>query len=233
MNEQRSEQWFLDRAGKITASRFCDAIAMKTVLDYEETVETGEFFKNGNPKTRVVKHYKKQPTAARTTYMHELVAEILSGSPNHEISSKSLSWGTELESYSREAYELETGNFIIESPFVVHPEFDFIGCSPDGLVSDSGGLEMKCPLSEAVHVKTWLEGMPDDHIGQVQGCMFVTGRKWWDFVSYQPRQSEKYRLYIQRIPRDDDYIENTLKPGLLAFWDDLQTMLDTIRAKAK
>ena len=74
--------------------------------------------------------------------------------------------------------------------------------------------------------------MPDDHIPQVQGNLMVTGRQFLDFISYDPRQAEPYRLYVQRITRDDEYIEKTLLPGLLAFWGDVQRMVKAIQEKA-
>ena len=206
MIDQRSDAWFQQRSGRITASRFADAIAM-------------------NKKTG-------QPTAARQTYMRTVVAEILSGRPKHSISSQALSWGTEAEQFAREAYELETGLVVAESGFVVHYEFDFIGGSPDGLVGADGIIEVKCPHDEQVHIGTWLDGMPADHIPQVQGNLMVTGRSFCDFVSFDPRQSEPYRLYVQRIERDDEYISKTLLPGLLDFWADVQRMVKTIQDKA-
>lgn len=208
MIDQRTDEWRNQRAGRITASGFADAIAMN-------------------------KKKPTEPTAARTTYMRSIVAEILSGRPKHEISSKSLSWGTEAEVIARRAYELETGRIVNESEFLVHPLHDFIGASPDGLIDDDGGLEMKCPHDEQVHISTILDGMPADHMAQVQGNMMVTGRKWWDFVSFDPRQAEPYQLYIQRIPRDDKYIDEILLPGLLKFWDDLQVMLNKIKERTQ
>jgi len=202
---QRSEAWALARAGKITASCFADVIAVR---------------KDG------------KPTAARQKLMYQLVFERLAGIPRHEVGSKSMDWGTDLEAHAREAYEIETGNIVVESPFLLHPVHDTIGASPDGLVSTDGGIEMKCPHDEAVHIQTWLEGMPEDHIPQVQGNMLVTGRQYWDFISYDPRQGEKWRLYVQRIPRDDDYINNKLLPGLLQFEAELQAMVETLRRKA-
>lgn len=206
MTEQRTEAWFEARSGKITASRFADAIAMSK--------------RDG------------KPTAARQTYMRSLVAEILSGRPKHSVSSQSLTWGTEAEAFAREAYELETGLVVTESGFVLHYAHDFIGGSPDGLVGADGIIEVKCPHDEQVHIGTWLEGMPDDHIPQVQGNMMVTGRQWCDFISYDPRQAEKYRLYVQRIERDDKYISETLLPGLLSFWSDVQLMVRAIQERA-
>lgn len=206
MIEQRTDDWRAQRAGRITASRFADAIAMN-------------------------KRKPTEPTAARTTYMREVVAEILSGRPKHEISSKSLSWGTEAEELARDAYETETGLIVVKSEFVTHPLYDFIGASPDGLIDDVGGLEMKCPHDEQVHVGTMLYGMPADHVAQVQGNLMVTGRKWWDFASFDPRQAPDYQLYIQRIERDDEYIDNVLLPGLLSFWADAQAMLEQAKQK--
>ncbi|RXZ42663.1 lambda exonuclease family protein [Crenobacter cavernae] len=201
MIEQRTDAWREQRAGKITASRFADAIAMNS--------RTGK------------------PTEARNTYMREIVAEILSGQAKPEISARSLEWGKDVEPFAREAYELERGLVVVESEFLLHPAHDFIGCSPDGLIGDDGGIEMKCPKDPQVHVKTMLECMPNDHIGQVQGCMLVTGRAWWDFVSYDPRETEPYRLYVERIPRDEAFIAE-LEAGLLLFWQDVQAAIQKI-----
>lgn len=195
MNEQRSQEWHLDRLGKITASRFIDALS---------------FDKRSG-----------KPTEARNTYLYELVYQITSGQVKDQVYAKSLAHGIETEPIAKQAYELETGEFIQESGFIVHPEFDFIGCSPDGLIGDDGGIEIKSPHNVKIHLQTLIDGMPAHHIPQVQGCMFVTGRKWWDFVSYDPRQREDLRLYIQRIYRDEQYIEEVLKPGLLVMWLDV------------
>lgn len=199
MIEQGSAEWHQQRAGKITASRFADVITINS--------KTGK------------------PTAARDSYMREIVASILSGRPRHEIGSKSLSWGREVEGYAREAYELETGRLVVPSKFLLHPEYDYIGASPDGLVGDDGGIEVKCPHDEAIHILTYMKGMPKDHIPQVQGNMLVTGRKWWDFISYDPRQATAFRLYHQPVIRDDAYINDVLLPGLQAFWLEVQEML--------
>ena len=207
MHEQGSDEWHIARAGKITASRFSDAIAIN----------------------------KKSPgksTEARNTYMRTVVAEILSGQPVHEISSKSLSWGTKAEPLARSAYEILTGQSVSGVGFIPHPDFDFIGSSPDGFVADDGGIEIKCPYSEQGQIMAWIDGMPEEHMPQVQGGMLVTGRAWCDFLSYDPRQAEPYQLYVQRILRDQDYISVTLLPGLLQFWREVQHMIETINKRA-
>lgn len=202
--EQRSEQWHQDRAGKLTASVFADVIGL----------------------TKAGK-----PTAERAKLMRLKAFERLAGIPKHEVGARSLAWGKDLEQAATEAYEIETGNIVEPAGFLIHPEYDFIGCSPDGLVGSDGGIEMKCPHDEQVHVQTWLEGMPLDHTAQVQGCMFVTGRRWWDFISYDPRQAPALRLYVQRIERDEAYCQKLLG-GLLQFEDELRSMVDTLRRKA-
>lgn len=201
--EQGSAEWHEARAGRITASRFADVIALR---------------RDG------------KPTAAREKYLRQLAFERLAQAPSREIQSRSLEWGTELEAFAREAYELETGRFVTQAGFVTHPAYDFIGSSPDGLIGSDGGLEIKCPHDESVHVGTWLDGMPADHAAQVQGTMFVTGREWWDFVSYDPRQRDGLRLYVQRIERDQAYID-TLERGLLQFEAELQQLVQQLEAK--
>ncbi|TJZ75612.1 lambda exonuclease family protein [Chitiniphilus eburneus] len=220
MNEQGSQAWRDGRAGRITASCFAEAIAMKEVVTQRENKKQGL-----ERKTKLV------PTDTRNTYMRSLIAEILSGQPKPEVSSRSLEWGKEHEPLARELYELKSGNFVEQTGLVVHPDFDFIAASPDGLIDDDGGLEMKCPKDPQIHIKTWMEGMPDEHIAQIQGGMFVTGRKWWDFVSFDPRQTPEMRLFVQRISRNDQYIDGVLQPGLLAFWRDVQSALDQLRRK--
>lgn len=202
--EQRTDGWRQERAGCLTASTFKDILALK---------------RGGGP------------TAERAKLMRVKAFERLAGIPQHELGGKALSWGRDLEDPANEAYMIETGGVIVASPFLVHPKYPFIGASPDGLVSTDGGVEMKCPHDEAVHIQTWLEGMPTDHIAQVQGNLMVTGRQWWDFISYDPRMSAPWRLYVQRIPRDDAYINNLLT-ALLQFETELREMVNTLRQKA-
>ena len=143
---------------------------------------------------------------ARVKYARELVFERLAQQPKHEINSKAIAWGTDIEDFGVEAFELRTGLIASRCGFITHPRYPFIGASPDRLTSDGGGLECKSPHDEAVQIATWLDGMPAEHMAQVQGGMFVTGRPHWWYCSYDPRQAERLRLYVERIPRDDIYI---------------------------
>lgn len=149
-----------------------------------------------------------KPTAKREAYLWEVVIERVTGQPSDHYSNAAMEWGTEQEAHSRMAYEAQTGNMVEEVGFQKHPTIPMVGGSPDGLIDGGilGGWESKSPFNSAVHLKTILNGMPEEHMAQVQGCMWITGRQWWDFTSYDPRMPAELRLYVQRIERNDEYI---------------------------
>lgn len=177
---QGDEQWRKDRAGKITASRMADALAYSK--------------KDG------------RPLKARQDYIFELATERLTGEPLEGFTSKPTDYGKEVEPHGRAAYEAETGLIVRLVDFIPHPVHAFIGASPDFLAGDEGGGELKCPYNSAVHLATVRNGMPEEHIEQVQAGLWVTGRKFWDFCSYDPRMPEHLRLYRQRVLPDAVFI---------------------------
>lgn len=176
---QRSGAWLYERCGFVTASRFKDVV---------DLTKAGK------------------PTAKREAYLWEVVIERVTGQPSDHYSNAAMEWGTEQEAHSRMAYEAQTGNMVEEVGFHKHSTVPMVGGSPDGLIGDDGGWESKSPFNSAVHLKTILNGMPEEHMAQVQGCMWITGRQWWDFTSYDPRMPAELRLYVQRIERNDEYI---------------------------
>lgn len=178
---QRTSEWFADRAGLFTGSKFKDVMARNK--------KTGE------------------PLKAYYDLIWQVVVERMTGQAVESADSYSMKWGRDVEPYAREAYELETGHFVTQSGFIVHPQFAFAGCSPDGLIDGDGGLEMKCPKDSGVHLERFISGVPDEHIPQIQGSMWVTGRQWWDFVSYDPRMPESHRLLRITVQRDQEYID--------------------------
>ncbi len=199
--EQKSDEWFESRMGLITASMF-EAVIGKQ--------------KNG-------KYY-----AARETYMYDLAIERLTGECKEQISAKSLSHGIKYEPEARALYELKKGVIVKEEGFIVHPDFDFIGCSPDGLIKVISGCEIKCPADKKIHLDTLTNGMPAKNKAQVQGSIWITGREYWDFVSYCPSFPEELQLYIERIYPDEDYIAG-LKAECLIFEDELQQLVNKIK----
>lgn len=203
MIEQGSAGWLEARSGSATASRFADIIAVSK--------STGE------------------PLKARSDYKWQLVTERLYGTPVEAFTSGPTEWGKKLEPFARQAYEVETGNVVIASPFVPHPTIEFCGSSPDGLIIPDGGIEIKCPRDRRIHVQTWQSGMPELHMPQVQGNIWVNDLEWIDFISYDPRAPEDLRLYIERIYRDKKYIL-ALESLVVQFLTEVKKLLEQINA---
>jgi putative phage-type endonuclease len=175
---QGSPEWFAVRCGKITASRIADLMA----------------------KTR------SGWGASRANYMAQLIAEKLTGTVEQSYSNAAMKWGTETEPEARNTYAFLTDNEVVEVGFVVHPTIPDAGASPDGLVGEDGLVEIKCP-NTATHIDYFLGKIPGKYIKQMQFQMACTGRKWCDFVSYDPRMPPEYQIKITRIKRDDKLIK--------------------------
>jgi len=177
--EQGSAEWLAARAGHVTASKLKDVMAKG---------------KSGEAKTR-------------RDYRIQLVTERLTGLPVESYKNAAMEHGTLTEPLARMAYESYTGRMVFEHGFIKHPMVEWLGASPDGFVDDKGGVEIKCPYNSAVHVETITSGVPSEHIAQIQGCMWVSGREWWDFISFDPRMPANLRLYVERVERDNAYIQ--------------------------
>lgn len=176
--EQRTDEWYVARLGRATASNFGKVLAK---------IKTGE-------------------AADRRNYRAQLVIERLTGNRQEGYSNAAMQWGTEQEPFARIAYMADRGVDVQEVGFIQHATL-MAGCSPDGLIADDGLIEIKCPVS-ATHIETLkTQHMPLEHMPQVQGQMWIAGREWCDFVSYDPRMPEKLQMFVQRIPRDDQYIK--------------------------
>lgn len=194
--EQRTTEWHTARLGKVTASRVADVIA-KTKTGYG---------------------------ASRANLMADLIVERLTGQPASTFSNAHMEWGTEQEPHARAAYSARTGELVEEVGFVDHPSVANSGASPDGLVGDDGLVEFKCPAT-ATHLDTLLAGeVPSKYIAQMQWQMACTGRKWCDFCSYDPRLPEHLRMFVKRVPRDDEYIK-TLETEVTKFLAELDEKL--------
>ncbi len=176
--EQGSDDWFAARLGRVTASRVADVIA-KTKSGY---------------------------AATRANYAAQLVAERLTGKVQESYTNTAMQWGTDQEPEARAAYEFLTGRSVTELGFAAHPTIDMSGASPDGLVGEDGLVEIKCP-NTATHIETLLGGgVPGKYQAQMFWQMACTGRKWCDFVSYDPRLPEDMQVFIHRLQRDDTEI---------------------------
>jgi putative phage-type endonuclease len=202
MMEQRSPEWFQARLGKVTASRIADLMART---------------RNG-------------PGASRANYEAQLIAERLTGVVESSYSNAAMQWGTDNEPLARSAYEFLMGVEVVEIAFVEHPAIEMAGASPDGLVGDLGMVEIKCP-NTATHLATLL-GAPiaDKYVKQCQWQMACSGRKWNDWVSFDPRLPESMRFYRQRIDRDDDAIAE-IEREVAGFLAGVSEKVDALRAK--
>jgi putative phage-type endonuclease len=179
MIEQGSPEWFAQRLGKVTASRVADVIA-KTKMGY---------------------------STSRDNYMAQLVCERMTNTVAESFTNSAMAWGTETEPLARAAYEAHADVLVDEVAMITHPTIEAAGASPDGLVGDNGQLEIKCP-NTATHIDTLLtQTVPGKYITQMQWQMACTGRKWCDFVSFDPRMSDGLQLFVKRVPRDDAYIQ--------------------------
>lgn len=144
------------------------------------------------------------------TYVKTIVADIFASQKEESYKSKAMERGNELEAQARSIYELSNDVDIEEVGFIEYSEF--VGCSPDGLINDDGGIEIKCINNKDYFQLLLDEEKPDvSHIWQVQMCLMLTGRKWWDLVYYNP--NFKQSTYITRLFPEIDRFEK-LKVGL-------------------
>lgn len=177
--DQRTVEWYQARLGKATASRFSDIMTK---------IRSGE-------------------AAGRRNYRAEIVAERLSGVPSNGFTSAPMQWGIDNEPLARLEYELQTGNTIEDAFFETHKTLD-AGASPDGYIGDLGLTEIKCP-NTATHIETLkTQDVPKQYIPQIQGQLWITGREWCDFISFDPRLPANAQLYIVRVNRDEKYIKD-------------------------
>ena len=186
--EQRTAQWLQERVGHCTASNF------HSVLDRTKTGTEG---------------------AKRRNYRAKLTVERIINEPVSGFVNAAMEWGTAQESQARMAYEARTGAMIEEVGFIHHPTLKWVGGSPDGLIGKDGMIECKCPFEPAVHVSVLLT-KECEHLPQIQGLLWITGRQWCDYVSYDPRMPAGLEIYVQRITRDDKFIAD-LTTAVIAF----------------
>ena len=202
---QGSPEWLAMRAGKVTASRIGDVMGK---------IKTGE-------------------AASRRDYKSQIVAEILTGTPQGEtFINDAMRWGTEQEPYARAAYEIQTGQMVDQVGFVDHPTISRAGCSPDGLVCCDGLVEIKCPKT-ATHLSCLMDGtVPTQYQPQMLFQLACTGRQWCDFVSFDPRLPEDLQLFVIRFNRDQARID-AMEAEVMAFLGEVDTILASLATRRR
>ena len=199
MIEQRTEEWFQQRLGKVTASRISDVIA-KT-------------------KTGV--------STSRQNYLVQLVSERLTGKKGDSFVNQAMLDGIEREGAARAIYMLNRDVSVTEVGFFDHPVIKNSGASPDGAVNAAeegkyaGLIEIKCPI-ETTHTNTLMsKSIPTKYIPQMQWQLACTGAKWVDFVSYNPNFPVELQLFVVTLDRDDTYIAE-LEAEVVKFLEEVE-----------
>ena len=202
MIEQGTAEWFELRRGNASGSRISDVIA-KT---------------------------KSGASASRENYLTELVLERL-GINKEPFTSVEMQHGTDTEPFARAEYEIKNQVFVEEVGYILHPNIENSGASPDGKVND-GLLEIKCPSSKTHFQYLLDEKLPSKYKPQVFWQMACTGAKWVDFVSYDPRVPNGLQYFEIRVMRDEEYIKE-LEKEVTQFLIEVESKFQQLKLRIK
>lgn len=177
--EQGTPEWKAARLGHVTASGMANVMA------------------KGKDKSEAVTRYK---------YKVQIVAERMTGVVAESYSNAAMEWGVEQEGFAVMAYESMRDVLVDKTGFWLHPSIKWLGVSPDRLVGDDGLIEVKCP-NTTTHLGYLFDNrVPPDYYKQIQCQLWVTGRSWCDFVSFDPRLPRRNQLLVVRTERDEKLI---------------------------
>ena len=203
MNDAEKAAWLSERCGKLTASRMFAALDMTA---------------------------KGAEGAKRRALKYELLAERVTGDavPHHVNSA--MQWGLDQEPAAKAAFELATGRLITSCGFFDHPEIQWFGATPDGLLPD-GLIEFKCPTS-VTHIQ-WLlaGGVPEQHRPQILAQLACTGRQHATFVSFDPRVRDPRRQLhvVEWTPKPQEIQE--IEEHARKFLAEVEAMFDELTNK--
>ena len=209
--DQNTDQWSQLRVGRITASR---AKLIMSEPRSKEARETGKLSKQAE------------------TLMNQMLAERITGNysaGNGMPGVRAIEHGNQWEPKARQVYEEIKGTPVKQVGFIEHDTLA-AGCSPDGLIGEVGGLEIKCPYDSSVHMTTLLsQTMPTEHKPQIQFSLWISNREWWDFMSYDPRCPEPhFAAVILRQERDEEYIQ-TIDRRAKRFLDEMRSRWEALK----
>lgn len=197
--EQGGPEWAQSRLGIPTTSRFSDIIT---------------------PKTR-------QLSKSSVKYRNELLAEWLIGKPleENDFTSRHMERGTELEPEARDFYSFQEGVEVQTVGLVLLDDLT-AAASPDGLVGEDRGLEIKCRTAKN-HIALLLDEEAEiADATQIQGGLWICERETWDVLAYHPDLPHR----LTRVGRDESYIQD-LKSAVSAFTEDLERAKEVIRER--
>ena len=198
---QGSPEWLQIRKGKITGSRAKDA---------RDCLKSGA------------------PSKAQTLYAQDVARERIGGKANEVYVNAAMRFGQEQEPIAREAYEIRSGNIVLEAGFA-YTEDGLFGCSVDGLVGDDGMVEIKTMVSSDTLFTAVVDGDNSAYIDQINFSLWLLGLKWCDLILWAPDLEGIGRhLTIRRIERDDDVI-NALEADMVKFARTVKKYEDALR----
>ena len=195
-DEQGSDEWFASRLGVVTASCFSSVMTLK------------------------------QLKRAKTDYIYLLAAEAITQKEQTErFENRHTIRGNKLEPDAIALYEFDHDVDTIKCGLCKPDIASMYGCSPDALEGDDGGLEVKSPELKKHLQYIHNDVVPDEYKPQVYGGLFVTKRRYWDFMSY----NEDYRPFYKRTYCDDKaYVKwaAAFEPILNEFLEDLKRIIE-------
>ena len=201
------------------------------ILQSEKERNTGRLTPSGFKKLMTSGRGKdKELGDTAIKYIMSIILERL-GVEKRELWTPALQWGIDNEPGAVIAYETATGQMVQPCGHEVHTDFPFVGGTPDGLIGDEGIIEIKCPDVSENHFGNIVSGLQiSDYYDQMQGYLWITGRQWCDFVSFDPRFPGGLKLNVQRVERDEARIAEIQTRCLLA-----ESMIQTwfVNLKAK
>lgn len=217
MVEQNTLQWHRDRLGKFSASSIYKLIGKtrwtQTALSY-----------------MMERAYERDldPTMVSDD---DSFAEFLD---ERNPTSKAMRWGHLMEPGAKMNYEMVTGLKVTDCESIDHPTIENMSASPDGMVGEDGLIEVKCPFgmemfmryAMLVHNGEDLKKVKPEYYWQIQAQLSVTGRKWCDFVVFDPYL--KTQIIVRRINRNDADIallEETVKDANNYINDNLSNLV--------
>lgn len=225
--EQRSTDWFVQRLGRVTASRAGDTMeyyaptktdlakAKEWHVENKTDEDWAAYLELNNPfEFCLSAGIELKEKEIRRRYREGIVAERLTGlqSDPEPFNSYDMKWGVANESIAKTVYQMEYRRLLTDAPFVEHPTL-MAGVSPDGWVVEptTGEIiacaEIKC-LRSANHLykAILLQKMPAEHIPQVQMQMWITGMPMCVFIAYDSRVPEGLKIFTTEVARDDMYL---------------------------
>jgi putative phage-type endonuclease len=197
---QGTTEWLKERCGCLTASRMAEAM---------------DFLKGGKESEK------------RKKLKIEVIAERMTDSMVGRFVNDAMQWGIEQEPYARARYEEVTGELVTLCGFAIHGDIPYFGASPDGLVGEDGLVEIKCPTTTTY--TEWVIGgvVPEQHKPQMLAQLSVTGRKWVDFIAFDPRVKVGSQHFLRRFePAESDILK--VEAAAVMFLDEVSALFDTV-----